>query len=167
MSLIESVTVGSGGAASIGFTSIPQDGTDLVIYLTARANSSTPFGERLVSMTLNGNFDSSAKSLRGNGSAASSISEFYGLTVLSSYTANTFSNNYIYISNYTSSANKTVLWDAVTENNATASEQHISAGLYSVTSAITSLTLFGNFVQNSTASLYKVTKGSDGIVTTS
>ena len=35
---IQTVTVGSGGAASIDFTSIPQTYTDLKIVLSARTN---------------------------------------------------------------------------------------------------------------------------------
>jgi hypothetical protein len=46
----------------------------------------------------------------------------------------------------------------------------LTAGLWNDTTAITSLTLVpaaGSFIAGSTVSLYKVTKGSDGIVTTS
>ena len=36
MTLIETVEVGAGGASSIQFDSIPQDGIDLVIRMSAR-----------------------------------------------------------------------------------------------------------------------------------
>ena len=62
--------------------------------------------------------------------------------------------------------------DAVGENNATQAFQIISAGLWANTAAITSIQLIpqsggGTFVADSTVSLYGITKGSDGIVTTS
>jgi hypothetical protein len=60
--------------------------------------------------------------------------------------------------------------DTVSENNATAAFQRIIAGLNNSTAAITSINFFpssGNFVAGSTISLYGITKGSDGIVTTS
>jgi hypothetical protein len=61
--------------------------------------------------------------------------------------------------------------DAVNENNATSAQQEIRAWLWSETSAITSLTISAiganQMVAGTTISLYKITKGSDGIVTTS
>ena len=77
----------------------------------------------------------------------------------------------MYIPNYTGSTNKSISVDSVTENNATNNLMNIQAGLWSNTAAITSI-LFtsdtaGGFLAGSTISLYKITKGSDGIVTTS
>jgi hypothetical protein len=60
--------------------------------------------------------------------------------------------------------------DAIRENNATDARQAIFAALWSDTAAITSITIVPsstNFDVGSTFSLYKITKGSDGIVTTS
>ena len=159
MTLVQTVTVTS-NVVSINFNSIPQDADDLYITLSARGNSTTE-AERFVSLWMNTGFDfgpSGSRSLRGNGSSVSSIQQFYGLSNLSNTTANTFSNNSIYIPNYKSSVNKSVSWDAVSENNATLAEQWISAGTYSLTSAITALMLYGNFVAGTTASLYKITK---------
>jgi len=76
----------------------------------------------------------------------------------------------IYIPNYTSSNAKSASIDGVSENNATASYQTIDAFLWNDTSAITSITLTlsgGNFAQYSSASLYGVTAGNDGITTVS
>jgi len=44
MVAIQTVTVGSGGAANIEFTSIPQTYTDLVVVLSLRNNRSTAIG---------------------------------------------------------------------------------------------------------------------------
>jgi len=74
------------------------------------------------------------------------------------YTANTFASAEIYIPNYTSSNYKSLSVDFVGENNATTSYQYFTAGLFSNTSAITSLVIDGtdNFVQYSTATLYGI-----------
>ena len=87
----------------------------------------------------------------------------------STYTANTFGNSVIYIANYAGSTYKSFSKDSITENNATAADQGVGAGLWSNTAAITSLslTVTSNMVAGSTFSLYGITKGSDGIVTTS
>jgi len=176
MSLIQTVTVGSGGAASIEFTSIPQDGTDLLLLVSGRAATDASSQTRL---TFNSDTGSNYNylQLRGTGSAVSSFTatsaaNFNMTSFLTDfdYTANTFANSSIYVSNYTSTVAKSVSFDFVQENNATASNSHLSAGRYTGTSAITSLTMVlaaGNFAQHTVASLYKITKGSDGIVTTS
>jgi hypothetical protein len=172
MKLIESKTLGA-DAASIEFTSIPQDGTDLVILFSGRDSvDSVEFRLRF-----NGDTGSNytTRRLFGSGSAAASDSSsttyfsFYGVAA-SAYTSNTFGNSSIYIPNYTGSTNKSISADTVTENNATGSYQMITAGLWNSTAAITSLLLLppsGDLVAGSIASLYKITKGSDGIVTTS
>ena len=85
-------------------------------------------------------------------------------------TANTFSNASIYFPNYASSNFKSISVDSVDENNGTAAYQWIDAGLWSVTSAITSVTLTSQtstLAEFSSASLYGITAGSDGIVAVS
>jgi hypothetical protein len=61
------------------------------------------------------------------------------------------------IANYTSSANKSFSIDETLENNGTTGVQGIYAGLWSNTSAVTSLSFTkasNTYVQHSTASLY-------------
>lgn len=171
LSLISTVTVGAGGAASISFTGIPQTGTDLLIVLSGRGDAAAiqqPIFTRINGTT--GTFYSE-RQLYGTGSAAASTnrsagSEFrYVYMTGSSTTSSTFSNTSIYIPNYTSANNKSVSIESTVENNATGSWQNINAGLWSSTAAITSLSLLpdaANFVQYSTASLYTITKGSGG-----
>lgn len=163
MTLVSTITVGSGGAAAIEFTGIPQTGKDLYIVLSSRSSSATT-GGRVVRLRFNGNSTSySTRSLRGSGSAAFTTSTSaaaqlnFGESPAANETANTFGSDAIYVSNYISSDNKSVSVDSVSENNATAAQQRITAGLWSQTSAITSVTLFNedsSFVQNTTASLY-------------
>jgi hypothetical protein len=171
MTLIETKTLGA-DAASIEFTSIPQDGTDLFVFISARSTrSATSDGFYL---TVNGSTAKlTSRYLEGNGSSAASGTEnrLVGTLSAATSTANTFASNSIYFPNYTGSTNKSYSVDAVNENNATSAGQIIIAGLRSQTAAITSLTFSPsvgpNLAIGTTASLYKITKGSDGIVTTS
>jgi hypothetical protein len=173
MKLIESKTLGT-AAASIEFTSIPQDGTDLVVLVSSRSNGAFTSSE--IDIAFNGsssNFTSRYLYGAGSGSGASATdTTLVGVSSAASNTADTFGNATIYIANYTGSTNKSISTDSVGESNATTAYMAIAATLWSQTAAITSLTLqmdngVRNFVAGSTASLYKITKGSDGIVTTS
>jgi hypothetical protein len=83
----------------------------------------------------------------------------FSFVEVSGYTTNTFSNGELYIPSYTASQNKPVGIFAVTENNATTALMGITAGLWSNTAAITSLTLAqpsGNFVTGSSFYLYGI-----------
>jgi hypothetical protein len=175
MKLIAAATVGSGGAANIEFTSIPGTYTDLLVVMSARCDRNTNPG--FCQITFNGaTTNQSVRRLYGDGANVTSNSENNNWSYIvpgASQTASTFSNTLIYIPNYTGSTNKSFSVDTVSENNATTAYQIIVAGLWSVTNAITSVKLFvnadnsANFVQHTVASLYGITKGSDGIVTTS
>jgi hypothetical protein len=161
---IATVTVGSGGAANIEFTSIPATYTDLLVKLSGRSTSG---GETAVNLRFNGNSSSiyDRKSLAGDGSSASSASStsqpevFVGRISANTYTASTFGNMEIYIPNYTGSSNKSLSSDSVAENNATTGYNILIAGLWNNTAAITSIafTVAGsNFAQYSTATLYGI-----------
>jgi hypothetical protein len=157
------VTVGSGGAATIDFTSIPATYTDLLIKLSSRSSdigSSTG-----VVMQFNGSSASlTYKLLEGSGSAAASYSGStgrIGVTDATGSTASTFGNLEAYIPNYAGSTNKSSSIDSVQENNASTAYADLSANLWSNTAAITSISLSlqaGNFAQYSTASLYGILK---------
>lgn len=154
--LIASVTVGSGGASSIDFTSIPSTYTDLVVKLSGRANADVV----AVICSINSSALDSGKRLRGDGStvASASSAESYGVNN-SGATASTFSNAEWYFPNYTSANYKSVSMDAVAENNGTAAYSSLTAGLENTTSAISSLSFApngGNWVQYSTAYLYGI-----------
>jgi hypothetical protein len=162
--LIEAVTVGSGGATSIDFTSIPSTYTDLCVIYSLRSDR-TSIVYTDVKVTLNGTNSSNGKVLYAiNGTTTgsyspSAVQSFFGESTAASATASTFSNGSIYLLNYTSSNNKSISGDAVTENNGTAATLALVAGSYSVTSAVNQITLSadsGNIVQYSTAYLYGV-----------
>jgi hypothetical protein len=161
----------SSSQASITFSSIPQTFTDLVLKLSQRGTNTDATA---VYLEFNGvTTGYTARRLLGDGASASSASFttgfFSGLTG-SSFTANTFDSTECYIPNYTSSNAKSYSSEHVTENNATTSFQAIYAGLWSGTGAITQIVIkpfTGSFVQYTSATLYGVLKGSDGVTTVS
>lgn len=163
MTLVQTVTVGSGGAASIDFTSIPQTMTDLVLVLSGAGT-----GDIKIKFNGSGSL-ASRRSLSGNGSSVASGNGTDGYAGRSNAAgiANTFGNTVIYIPNYAASTYKSYSVDSVDENNGTTAYQILVAGLWSNTAAITSIELsdYGsslNFSQYSTATLYGILKGSGG-----
>jgi hypothetical protein len=163
---IASVTVGSGGAATIDFTSIPSTYTDLVIKASVRDSSAltTPALKIVFNSDTGSNYP--YRLLYGDGSAAASLSGtlafgYSGAVTTTTQTSNTFTSSEIYIPNYRSSSYKSSSVDSVQENNGTAALAGLVANLWNNTNAITSITLSsagGNFVQYSTATLYGVSK---------
>lgn len=169
--LIETVTVGSGGAASIAFTSIPQTYTDLKVVLSSRSTAGAAVAYSIF-MKMNNLTTSiySSKVLEGSGSAASSFSQSgvdtavrVGIINGTGATASVFSSTEIYIPNYTGSNNKSVSIETAAETNATTTYMNLIAYLVSSTAAITDLTFSTesgttSFAQYSSASLYGISK---------
>jgi len=174
MTLIEHIEVGSGGAASIEFTSIPATYTDLILYFSLRDGGTTDPVTRVQFNSDTGS-NYSYRLLFGTGSSASYFTQtttslFAGNHPNSGYTADTFGNGSLYIPNYTQSSVKSASIDEVAENNATTSWQQISANLWNDTSSITSIKIYpvtSSWVQYSSATLYGITAGSSGGVTVS
>jgi hypothetical protein len=166
--LIQAVTVGAGGAASIDFTSIPNTYTDLQVVLSVRSGAS--FTRRVPTLTVNGSSANDYRDLYllGNGSSASSAQDVPPQPNMliwdapaANATANTFSNIGVYIPNYASTTTyKSISSDGVTEDNAAANTMAFVAALYMQNTAISRLTFVvqGNFVQHSTAYLYGIVK---------
>ena len=163
---IASVTVGSGGAASIDFTSIPSTYTDLCLKISGRSTHSSIDQTEI---TFNGSATGyNYRSIFGDGSSAASygaggsaITTYIPLQYLpgTAQTSSTFTNGEMYIPNYAGSNHKSVSFDTVEENNATAAYALIYAAIWSNTAAITSIKIDpqnGNFVQYSTAVLYGI-----------
>jgi len=161
--LIASSTVGSGGAASIDFTSIPSTFTDLAVYIAVRGSASA--GRGYVNASINGvttnrtwrwlvGYDSNLVS------SASGTNDTFGSIPCATATASTFSNVMGYFPNYASSNNKSFSVDSTAENNSASTWMNfLLAGLWSNSSAISSLSFYpdsGTFVQYSTAYLYGV-----------
>jgi hypothetical protein len=153
-------------AASVTFANIPQTGyTDLKVVVSTRQSSGNAQENNLIQFngTTTNYYD---RILFGSGSSVGSITDSnttaglqYFYSPSGGATANTFSNTEFYIPNYTSSNNKSVSYDSVDENNATAAYAFLGAGLWQNTAAITSILLkpangANSYVANSTFSLY-------------
>lgn len=164
MTLIGHVELGSTQNALV-FDNIPQSYTDLSLVFSLRATDGGLTDA--VDIDLNDTGLTSLRWLRGDGSSIDSltVNDRIGQVPAAGSTANTFSNGQIYIPNYTASAAKAINVDFVSENNGTTAFQFFVNALWNNTSAITKIKLFArdtNFVQYSTATLYGITKGSDG-----
>ena len=166
---IASVTVGSGGAASMSFSSIPSTYTDLCIYISARTTRTGTDVSTDIGLRFNSDSGSvySTRMIEGSGSAVRSTADsgtYIERIVVptDNATSNTFSNNSIYIPNFTSSVAKSLSVDAVMENNATTSYSYLVAGLWNPASqaainAISLTALYSStFDQYSTATLYGI-----------
>jgi hypothetical protein len=166
--LISSVTVGSGGAANIEFTSIPSTYTDLKLVISHRTNRAVVLDGFYLSIN-NQPLTSTGESryVLGDGSSASSGAPAgqlqIGASTGANATANTFASSEVYITNYANtSTNKSMSFDNVTEDNSSNGWNWLGAGLYNInTNAITSLKVLSgtgsvNLVQYSTAYLYGI-----------
>lgn len=164
------------GGTTVSLTSIPQTYTDLMVQISAR---STYSGGGAVSLAFS--FNSIGTSYAGksfqvyaNNTVTANndgIVTYSGITgggarvVASSDagTASTFGNSNIYIANYTSSNNKSVLIDTVTESEtagaSTPAGLLLGSYIWSNSAAITSISFgleVGSFVSPSTFYLYGI-----------
>ena len=166
--LISSQTLAS-SATSVTFSTIPSTYTDLCLKFSTR--SSTSANTNGLTLTVNSSTSSYSEThLYGNPYAdptpfsgrnnLAPSAELLGYSPGSLATANTFGNGEIYIPNYAGSTNKVYGSNSVTENNSQQSVVWVEAGLWSNTSAITSITIGdyggGNLVSGSTFYLYGI-----------
>ena len=164
--LIETKTLSS-ATASVAFTSIPQTYTDLLLKVSARANVSG--GYTNVMLGVNGSTSNItwlglygySNTLKGSNTNTSS--RVIGNANANSSTSNSFSNNELYIPNYTSTTAKSFTSDSiVASNDSTNPVLELDALLWNpaTQAAITSLTLTnsapGDFVSGSTFYLYGI-----------
>jgi len=159
---LQTVTVGSGGASSISFSSIPQTYTDLFVEASFRDSNGSSFVNTSISFDSSSNYSNTTLSGNGSGTGSGRTS---GSTALQPWFANgsgstssTFTNATLYIPNYTSSNYKSIISDMVAENNSSTAYQELAAGLYSSTSAISTINFYAasGYVQYSKFSLYGV-----------
>jgi hypothetical protein len=160
MELIQHVTIGSGGAASINFASIAADFTDLMLVLSSRSSTNGVVDDPVVTFN-NSTSNFSGRRMYGDGSGRTSTltTRFIANTSANSATSSTFGSASLYIPNYASGNFKSFSGDGVSENNATTAYQSIVAGLWSQTAAISTITITlgsNTFSQYSTASLYGI-----------
>lgn len=174
--LIQSLTVGPGGASSLDFTGIPNTFTDLMVTLSVRGTGGVNTLRTLVYQFNGSTSGYSAKDLYTYNSSTPASGNYTTLTsnsitggrvgdgqiLDSGTTANSFSSLSWYIPNYASSNQKSWSIDSVGSSNSSMAELSINAGLWTGTAAITSITITPrdnvSFAQYSTASLYGVKK---------
>lgn len=153
-----------GAASSITFSSIPQNYSDLAIFVSTRINEAGATGEAIY-ITLNGstaNFTN--RYLQGTGSSVENgqLARYVAGQPALLSTANTFGNGFIHIANYSGGTNKIISSDSVSENNGTTAYQVMNVNLWSNTAPITEITLVAgtndSFVANSSATLYGVNR---------
>ena len=164
--LISSVTVGSGGASSIDFTSIPADYTDLVVKLSVRDNSAAVGNAYNLQFNSDTNGNNYAHillyAINGStvGTEKNTTNGYLNYISSANATSSVFSNSEIYIPNYLSSNYKSASHEGVAENNGSDGRLGLNAYLWSSTSAITSIQIKAyspqTFVQYSTAYLYGI-----------
>lgn len=155
----------NGSTGTLSFSNIPQTFTDLLLFVSGRTTWTTDTNDQ-IRIYLNGNTSSYAhKLLLGTGSVtdgdgSTTAPGVNAQTETGAMTANTFSNDFIYIPNYTSSNYKIVSHQHVSENNATLAYSTLGATLWSNSSAITSLSISTfrgyDWAQYSTATLYGI-----------
>lgn len=164
---IATVTVGGTAPTTIEFNTIPITYTDLLVKISSRNNKGQVSGS--IGIYFNGSSTGyTTRSIVGNGSTATSGNDtgftdaYIGESNADGATANTFSNQEIYIPNYQSSNNKSFSIDSVAENNATQGYTQMLSGVWSNTAAITSVRIRSfntsgfTFNQYTTATLYGI-----------
>jgi len=169
MELIQTVTVGSGGASSISFSSIPQTFTDISIVASCRSSSTSNATDvMLVNFNSAGTSNFSAI---GYGSTTTTpfafedSNNYIGMTATASQTANSFAVSSAYIPNYTAATNKAYSIESAGPSAGGTWSHRFMGVRWSNTAAITSMVITpnsGNFLELSTISLYGILRGSGG-----
>lgn len=167
MQPIYTQTVGAGGAASVTFNNIPQGFTDLKIVMSVRTDFAGAYGYVNASINGSGQTFTSGTIIQGNGSSIYNGRQTNMLIMQcgDTATANTFGNAEIYITNYSRGNLKTLVVDAVSENNNATS--YIEPVVYNWrnTSPITSISFIPNggtvLKQYSTITLYGISERFD------
>ena len=163
--LINSTSL-SANALTVTFSAIPATYDDLLLKASVRsASSGTDWMD--VQFNSSGGTAYSDTYLLAQGTSASSGRDssnpkIYRINICNAgNTSNTFSSTELYIPAYTKSQNKPLSAESTEENNSTTNYSIVAvAGLWSSTSAITSITLNSdnnqNFVSGSTFWLYGI-----------
>jgi len=162
--LISSVTVGSGGAATMSFTSIPATYTDLLLNTSLRSTTTGNANDRAAIVTFNGSASNySARRLYAYDGTTVGSDSSIGIDIYytgTTGTASTFSNDFVYITNYASANNKSIsVENASEQNSSTKNWLALYAWRWADSAAISSITLTpdaGSFAQYSTAYLYGI-----------
>ena len=166
--LLQRLEVSNSTSTVVSFRNIPQTGyTDLKIVVSGRTVRSGTDRSNDFLLTFNDNASGYSRKDLGDSAVrstgGSSLSNIGRIQMPSDdATANTFGNAEIYIANYTSSQNKAVTIDNVSQDNNTYGPTWLVAGLWSNSSPISSISLTadqsGTITAGSTFSLYGIAK---------
>lgn len=156
--VIATTTVGAGGASSITFSSIPATFTDLMLLISSKVTSNNYIKINFNSDTGN---NYTYRVIRGTGSAAGSFlqTDWTASAYVFGYSDSDWSSHSVYIPNYAGSNYKSISSDSVQEANTTTAYSWLGSGLWSNTSAITTIAIANqtqNFAQYSSATLYGI-----------
>jgi hypothetical protein len=162
----------SGSQATIDFTSIAQDYTDLYLVASLRTNRNDMYDDFRIQLNTT---DGTSRIFYGDSSNHSTFTQPTMLNIGSAgntTTSGIFGNASVYIANYSSTtASKILTFDGVGENGATRSYQAFSIGVWNNNSAVNAVKIQPgdgtSFSQYSSATLYGIKKGSSGGVTAS
>jgi hypothetical protein len=165
MTKLASTTVGAGGVSSVIFSNIPQSYTDLKIIISGRTSDGNT--GTIANIKFNGSTTGySSRYFHGRGdtttggtgsTSAGDIGRFPGVN--SPVTNSLFSNTEIYVTNYSGNTYKPYSVDSSTEANQTIAYLIATSGLWSNSSAITSVEISssaGTVSQYSTFTLYGI-----------
>jgi hypothetical protein len=152
--------------ASVTFSNIPQNYTDLLLKISVRTTN-TQYGETVRIKPNNSASNGFARVMRGFSGTSTSAYTYSNVLAMNNSlgdgaTASTFASIDVYIPNYTSSNYKSFSGDAVSETNASDGRVELNASLWSDSAAITSLVLDNDagspfsFTANSTFTLYGI-----------
>lgn len=152
----------SSNASSVSFNSIPQGFAHLNLVFSARLSTTATY----CYLRFNGiTALPSSRYLMGQGTSVffQSSGTLPIWIPTSSYTADTFSSSNVYISDYTSSSEKSLLFETIAENNSsTINTNAAGAAFWNNTSAITGIEIIpdssAQFVSNSSFYLYGIAK---------
>lgn len=162
MQLIQTIVVGSGGAATVEFTSIPQDADELVLITSYRTSSSTETGTMTVNNDTGSNYYYEEFIETSASNPASYQTSARILMAPSTATTYCFGNGEFVFPNYTYSAGTKAFFNyqTIDTNGSVLAYSYPSFYSYEYlgTNAITSIQLNGSFIQDSTFSLYKIKK---------
>jgi hypothetical protein len=154
--------------ASVTFSSIPNTYSDLILRMSTRiyVDGSTTLYPFNLTLNSTGTTLFSETLIRQNSTTIQSTRQTAQPNMYFNYadaelaTADTFASNEVYVPNYASAAYKPFLSNSHSENNTSGVWLTANAGLYSSTSAVTSITLWNAstfyFVPGSSFYLYGI-----------
>ena len=160
---ISSVTVGSGGASSIEFTSIPSTFAHLQVRLIGRSSTTNANGDYF-NLQLNGDTGSNyaTHGLYGTGDGAFTTDVvpgafmYWSRLATTSHSANIFGAGVFDILDYASTSKTTTVRGIQGYDSNGGGRIYLNSGLWTSTAAVTSIKMTFTWGQHSTAALYGI-----------